>query len=214
MATRDALSRFVHDALAAGRTRDEVRSQLSAAGWSEREVADALRSFAVTAFVPPVPRPVPHVTARDVFLYALLFTALTLTASYLIVLVNGIIDTFLPDPADNRTYSVNRPRERIRWAISMLAVSGPLYVWLTLHTGRRLASDAGEQRSLVRRWLTYLALFVAAIIFLGDISYVIYHFLSGEMALRFLLKALTVATVTAGVFAFYSGSLREAEVDA
>jgi len=71
-----------------------------------------------------------------------------------------------------------------------------------------VARDPGERRSLVRKWLTYLALFLAALSFFGDGAYVIYEFLKGEITMRFILKALTVALVSAAVFAFY---LRNAE---
>lgn len=208
MAAKDALSRFVRDALSAGRSRDEIRAELGAAGWSPREISEALAAYAETAFVPPVPRPVPRFTARDVFVYALLFTALALTAVQLVTLVHAVIDAALPDPAFPDPWR-GRERTRIRWAISILAVSTPLYLWLSLRTGRRIEADRGERPSPVRRWLTYLALFVAALVFLGDISYVIYNFLSGELTLRFLLKAATVALVAGGLFAFYIGDVRE-----
>ncbi len=78
-------------------------------------------------------------------------------------------------------------------------------------TRRQIAEDAGRRRSLVRKWLTYVALFVAALVFFGDAVAVIYSFLQGEATLRFLLKALTVACVAGAVFLAY---LRDAEADA
>ena len=91
----------------------------------------------------------------------------------------------------------------------MLVVATPVFVWMTLYTRRQIAEDAGRRRSLVRKWLTYLALFASALVFFGDAVFVIYNFLNGEATLRFLLKALTVACVTGTVFAFY---LRDVEV--
>ncbi len=143
----------------------------------------ALSAFADVDFTPPVPRPRPQLTARDVFVYALLFTALTFTAVYLINLVHGILDLALPDPAD-RSNAEARAIYRIRWAIATLIVSTPLYVWMTIFTGRQNAKQVGEKRSLVRRWLTYLALFASALTFFGDITYVLERFLDGEFTLR------------------------------
>lgn len=209
MASSDPVTRFVHDALAAGRSRTEIQNALSEAGWAKSDVDKALSAFADVDFTPPVPRPRPQLTARDVFVYALLFTALTFTAVYLINLVHGILDLALPDPAD-RSNAEGRAIYRIRWAIATLIVSTPLYVWMTIFTGRQNAEQVGEKRSLVRRWLTYLALFASALTFFGDITYVLERFLEGEFTLRFLLKALTVGAVSASIFFFY---LRDVEAD-
>jgi hypothetical protein len=209
MASSDPVTRFVHDALAAGRSRTDIQSALSEAGWAKSDVDKALSAFADVDFTPPVPRPRPQLTARDVFVYALLFTALTFTAVYLINLVHGILDLALPDPAD-RSNAEARAIYRIRWAIATLIVSTPLYVWMTIFTGRQNAKQVGEKRSLVRRWLTYLALFASALTFFGDITYVLERFLEGEFTLRFLLKALTVGAVSASIFFFY---LRDVEAD-
>ena len=81
---------------------------------------------------------------------------------------------------------------------------------MTIFTGRQNAKQVGEKRSLVRRWLTYLALFASALTFFGDITYVLERFLEGEFTLRFLLKALTVGAVSASIFFFY---LRDVEAD-
>ena len=209
MGSSDHIARFVHDALAAGRSRAEIRGALGDAGWSNTEIDKALSAFADVEFSPPVPRPRPQLTARDAFVYALLFTALTFTAVNLINLVHAVLDLALPDPADRSNY-VGIAEQRIRWAISFLVVSTPLYVWMTLFTERQAAEQVGEKRSLVRKWLTYLALFVAALAFFGDISYVINRFLDGEMTIRFAFKALTVGFVSAAIFLFY---LRDVEVD-
>ena len=57
MATAAPVSQFVRDALMAGRTRPEIRDALGAAGWSNREIDEALGEFFDSDFMPPVPRP-------------------------------------------------------------------------------------------------------------------------------------------------------------
>ena len=202
MAEKDLVAQFVRDALLAGRSRTEIREALGAAGWSEREVREALSGFADIDFTPPVPRPRPHLTERDVFIYALLYTARAFTAAYLVTLIHSILDLKMPSPTDKAWKSLYATRQ-VRWAIATLAVSAPVFIWMTIYTGRRVHEDASLRRSPVRKWLTYLALFVSALIFLGDASYVIYSFLQGELTLRFALKAATVLVVSGGIFAFY-----------
>lgn len=207
MASSDPVTRFVHDALAAGRSRTDIRNALGEAGWSGNDVDRALAGFADVDFLPPVPQPRPQLTARDAFLYAILFTALAFAAINLVHLLHGVIDLVVPDPADSSSASV-RAQRRIRWAIATLTVATPVYIAMTVFTERREADSARRGKSLVRKWVTYIALFVSALIFFADLTYVIHSFLAGELTNRFLLKALVVGAVAGAVFSFY---LRDVE---
>lgn len=202
MASSDEIARFVRDALGAGRSRAEIRSALDAAGWSEGDVDRALAGYADVDFVPPVPQPRPQLTARDTFLYAILFTALAFTAVNLVHLLHGIIDLVVSDPTD-RNYIASRAHRHIRWAIATLAVATPVYIAMTIFTERREAEASRRGGSLVRKWVTYIALFLSALAFFADLTYVIYNFLAGEITTRFLLKALVVGAVAGTVFSFY-----------
>jgi hypothetical protein len=207
MVAKDPVGQFVRDALIADRSRADIRNALSQAGWSDHEANDALAEFSEVEFTPPIPRPRPQFTARDVFIYAVLFTALAFAATYLINLILAILDLRLPDSADSEWVERSATR-KMRWSIAGLIVSAPVYFWMSLYTSRSIEKDEGHRRSLVRKWLTYIALFVAALTFFGDATYLIYKFLQGEATLRFLLKAATVAIVTLAIFAFY---LRDVE---
>lgn len=202
MAVDDRLIQFVHDALSTGRSREDIQLAMIDAGWSKHEVTEALDSFATTEFTPPVPRPRAHLTARDTFIYLLLFASLAFVASYVVTLIHAIMDLTLPDPSDSE-WTAQVATDTIRWSIATLIVATPLFLWMTHFTRRQMSEDEGQRRSPVRKWLTYLALFVSAMAFLGDSVFVIYSFLTGEATLRFLLKALTVACVSAAIFAFY-----------
>lgn len=193
MAARDPLADFVRDALSAGRDRAAIREALTGAGWTAAEADEALSAWAEAPFSPPIPAPRPHVTAADAFFYAVMFTALGFAAWNIVVLAHGLIDLALP---------AGRPGWRegagaIRWALAVLVVAGPIYLFCL----RRAAGREGRERSAVRKWLIYAALFISAFAFLGDVVAVIYAFLSGDATLRFLLKAAVVAAVSAGVFA-------------
>ena len=209
MASSDPINQFVNEALKVGRTRAEIQSALSGAGWSTREIDDALSAYADTDFSPPVPRPRNQLTARDAFIYLLLFTSLGFAAGFLISLLQAIIDTLMYDIGGDAPEKA----DQIRFAIAVLVVAGPLYIWMTILTRRQIASDAGHKRSLVRKWLTYLSLFVTALFFLGDAIFVVYSFLDGDITLRFTLKALTVALVSGAIFMFYLRDVEEMKRD-
>ena len=202
LAANDSLTQFVRDALSSGRSRQEIRFALVDAGWSEREITASLAAFAATDFTPPVPRPRAQLTARDAFVYLLLFTSMAFVAAYLVSLIHSILDLSLPDPGDGEWVEKNAING-VRWSIATLLVACPVFVWMTHYTSRQISEDAGRRRSLVRKWLTYAALFVAALVFFGDAVVVVYSFLMGEVTLRFILKGLTVACVAGTVFSYY-----------
>lgn len=212
MASKDPVVQFVREALLKGHSRPEIKAALQDAGWSKWEISQGLASFAETDFSPPVPKPHPQLTARDAFVYLVLFTSLGFTAGFLISLISANLNILLPDPSDD-LYRAEQSAEIIRMAISVLVIAAPVYIWMTVYTRRQIAADAGHKRSLVRKWLTYLALFVAAMFFLGDGVMVIYTFLDGEMTMRFILKALTFALISGAIFGFYLRDVEEGAKD-
>jgi hypothetical protein len=204
MAVSKELSRFTRDALAAGKTRDEISTALAASGWSASEVSDALSAWAETPFAPPVPRPQSTVSARDFFIYALMFGVMILGAIYLVVLFHALIDLMLEEGRSYRSST-------IRWAMAVLIVAAPVYLWLTVRERAKLAADPALYRSVIRRWLTYITLLLSSAVLLGDLMAVIYAFLSGDFTLQFLLKALVVAVVAGFIFVYYLGDIRKGE---
>lgn len=203
----DDLSGFVHDALTRDIPRDRVESALIEAGWPREKVERALEEFAdVEGFPLPVPRPRPYLSAREAFLYLLLFTSLFLAAFNLGAILFELIEKALPDPA-GPAYSARS----LRWGVSFVVVSFPLFLYLTVRMERELKSDPAKRASKVRRWLTYLTLFVAAGFLVGDLVALIFQFLEGELTGRFLLKILVVAAIAGTAFTYYLNDLRKEE---
>ena len=66
----------------------------------------------------------------------------------------------------------------------------------------------------MRRWLTYLTLFVAAAVLIGGVTGPVYNLLGGELTVRFLLKALTVGSIAGAAFWYYLSDLRTDEREA
>ncbi|HTM71037.1 MAG TPA: hypothetical protein VL118_09255, partial [Luteimonas sp.] len=75
IATRD-LELFVREALAAGQARPAIEAALAQAGWPAEQVRDALDAYADVPFAVPVPNPRPYLSAREAFLYLVLFATL------------------------------------------------------------------------------------------------------------------------------------------
>ena len=99
MAIPERLVEFVKDALFRALPRPEIEAALLQAGWEREQVDAGLASFAATSFPIPVPRPVPYLSAREAFLYLLLFTTLYLSAYNLGSLAFDFINLSYPDRA-------------------------------------------------------------------------------------------------------------------
>jgi hypothetical protein len=211
MAVSEHLDAFVKQALERGIDRAKTERALVDAGWPPDQVRKALAVYAVGDFPIPVPRPVPSVSARDAFVYAVLFGALILSAYQLGALIFQIIDWALPDPASRSSQpSVGAA---MRWPLASLMVAFPVF----LLTARAVESAVGRDRtrrlSRVRQWLTYLTLFIASCVLVGNVTTLLYYFLGGELTLRFLLKVLTVAMIAGGVFLYYFADVQAADAE-
>lgn len=206
MASSDHLAQFVAEALRQGRTRPEISEALRGAGWAAPEVAEALGAWAEGGFTPPVPRPRPYVSAREAFLYGLMFCALAATAWHVTRLGFELIDLWVPDPAEVR---VGGQSGGIRWSVATLVVVMPLFLFLTARTARAARANEGLRRSAVRKWVGYITLFLSALALLGDLIAVIYAFLSGDLTMRFLAKAVLVAVTSGLIFLYFRGELAE-----
>lgn len=206
MRPSDELAGFVREALVAGRDRSEIGAALTEAGWADNEVHDALGAWAEGGFTPPVPRPRPYLSAREAFTYGLVFAALAMTTFFLVVLGHEIIELLLPDGAEAKG-AVDYGD--IRWAVSVLVVFAPTFLWLNARVHREARADPGKLRSGVRKWIGYVTLFLAVLALLGDLLAAIYAFLSGDLTLTFALKALVVAAVAGAVFAYYRAEMAE-----
>jgi hypothetical protein len=212
MAINQELAGFLKEGLERGLARSELEEILLETGWPPDQVQGALATYADVAFPIPVPRPKPYLSAREAFIYLVLFSALYMSAFSLGGLLFQLVDRAFPDPAMDPTFALEASREAIRWSISLLIVTFPVFVFVSWKNDRALAADPTRRLSEVRRWLTYLTLFVAASILVGDVATVVYNILSGEITTRFLLKVLIVGGIAGAVFGYLSGDLRNEEV--
>ena len=203
------LELFVRDALLKGATRDSIEAALIAAGWTPEQTHDALNAYSEVEFLVPVPKPRPYLSAREAFLYLLLFATLYLSAYHLGSLLFDFInllfpDAINPDNARNLTQSM-------RWSVASLVIAFPVFLFVARHLGNDLARNPVKRLSAVRRWLTYLTLFVAAAVLIGDLITLVYSLLGGELSVRFVLKVVVVGLIAGTIFGYYLRDLRREE---
>lgn len=211
MAADDELIGFVREALARGAGRAEIEAVLLRAGWDRSDAAAALGAFADEPFAVPVPRPRVSLSPRETFLYLVLFSTLYLSAINFGSLVFDLINRAFPDPALDPAYGYRAAGDSLRWSIATLIVAFPVFLYVTHLTGRDATRDPRKRQSHVRRWLTYLTLFIGASVLIGDVIMLVFNALGGELTPRFVLKVATVGLIAGLVFGYYLRDLRREE---
>lgn len=204
------LEAFVKEALPHS-SKEEIEKVLIEAGWTSEQATGALKVFSDVKFPIPVPRPRPSLSAREAFLYLVMFSTLYLSAYHLGNLFFLFIDKAFPDPAILLTRL--RLMDRMRWAISSLIIAFPIFLLVSKYIRKQLSQDPIKRLSPVRRWLTYLTLFIAAGALIGDLTTLIYNVLGGDLTVRFLLKIVVVAVIAGTIFSYYLWDLRREEIE-
>lgn len=206
------LDSFVREALLRGQSRAAIGEALAAAGWSQEQTRGVLDGYAEVDFPVPVPKPRASMSAREAFQYLVLFATLYFSAFHLGSLLFDLINRVLPDPAFAARYL--DPDDSMRFSVAALIIAFPVFLWMAHSISRDIARNPIKRLSPVRRWLTYLTLFVAACILIGDLTALLYSVLGGEATLRFFFKAIVVALISGAVLLYYLHDLRREEVTA
>lgn len=204
---------FVRDALARGETRTSIATALASAGWPPEQVQAALGAWAEVPFAVPVPKPRPYLSPREAFLYLVLFATLYLSAWHLGSLLFDLINAAIPDPADQR-FQAGMRDDSMRFSVASLVIAFPIYLFVARLLSRDLARNPVKRLSAVRRWLTYLTLFLAVTVLVCDLIALVHSLLGGDLTLRFVLKVLVVGAIAGAIFGFYLADLRREEHEA
>jgi len=204
------LDTFVREALMRGQSRQAIEQALAAAGWTEAQTRDVLSAYADVDFPVPVPRPRASLSAREAFLYLVLFASLYYAAFHVGSLLFDLINFAFPDAAAGRGYFDSS----MRWSTASVIIAFPVFALLARHLARETERQPIKRLSPVRRWLTYLTLFLAAVALICDVTTLVYNLLGGELSMRFVLKVLVVGVIAGGVFGYYLWDLRREEVEA
>lgn len=209
MALSTDLIAFVKEGLQRGLPRADIQDALLKAGWPPDQVRLALSGFADVEFPIPVPRPPSAVSSRETFMYVVMFTTLIVSAYSFGNLLFELIERAFPDPAQRDFRGPTL--QAIRWSLASVIVAFPVFLYVAWLIERAVRQQPVKRASRVRTQLTYVTLFIAACVLIGDIITVVYNFLGGELSARFALKVITVAVIAGSVFGYYLRDLRAGE---
>jgi hypothetical protein len=147
----------------------------------------------------------PKTSAKDFFLNLGAIVALYTTIISLINLLFTVINRAFP--RINDYYGFSSPS--ISLPVATLIIFFPIYALLMWVLERGYVAEPEKRGLSVRRWLTYITLFVAGLTLAGDLVTVLYFFLDGqELTVGFLLKVLSVFILAGMVFWYYISDVR------
>jgi hypothetical protein len=149
---------------------------------------------------------IPKVTPKDFFMWLGAMVALYFSVGSFIALTFEYIERLVGDAA---IIGYDPYSGGIQFAIASLIVIFPVYITLTRMLNQDIRTNPLKKELWVRRWLIFLAVFVAGIAMLVDLIVLINTFLSGEeITAAFLLKIVMVLVVAAGVFYYYLSDIQ------
>jgi len=145
-------------------------------------------------------------TAKDFFIYLGVLIGLYASTISLINLLFSLINKWLPDI---NTFSYDSYTYSIRFAIAVLVIFFPAFMYLSRISTQAIVLTPEKKEMWVRRWFSFLTLFIAGLTIAIDLSTLVYRFVGGEdLTLRFVLKVLVVLIIAVVIFRYYLAELR------
>lgn len=143
-------------------------------------------------------------TPKDFFLHLAATVALYAAVGSLINLSFSVINYFNPDTLAGYFYSGS-----VALPISMLIVLVPVLYLIEWFIARDIRETPKKKEMWIRRWRTYLTLFLAGILMIGDLITLLNVYLSGEISSRFVYKVIVIILVAGVVGKYYFFDLYE-----
>ncbi|PIR52193.1 hypothetical protein COU77_01585 [Candidatus Peregrinibacteria bacterium CG10_big_fil_rev_8_21_14_0_10_49_16] len=175
-------------------------------GWKEKDIVEALSSESLDM---PIPVPPDKGGAREAFLHLLTFATLYAVLISLTYLYFRFINKLFPDPELERHLLIENFSD-VRRSLAVLIITFPLFLWMSRLLLLDMKKHPEKIWSGIRRWLTYLTLFITALALIGDAVTLLFFLLEGDLSMRFILKVLTVLILAGVTFTYYFLALKAA----
>lgn len=194
---------FIREALSKGVSKPDISTALKQEGWSDDEIKAGLGLFGDKPISGiPVPRRKTYSSAKEGFLYFLMFVTLYISAFHFGSLIFDFINRAFPDQLQRYSDLAS-----MRFSVASLIVAFPIFLWITISIRKSLARDPSKQASKVRKWLIYFTLLIAATTIICDLIALFVILLGGELSIRFALKIATILFIAGLIFAYYRWDL-------
>ncbi|MES3004723.1 MAG: DUF5671 domain-containing protein [Patescibacteria group bacterium] len=106
-------------------------------------------------------------------------------------------------------YSYYNASQSISWPVAALIVVFPIFVYLMWILEKTYRHSLEARNTGIHKLLTYVTLFIAGLVVVGNLVTVLYYFLDGQdITTGFLLKVLALFVVSVSLFTYYLSDIR------
>ena len=207
-----AIQEFLDAAKRQGASDESLVALLRGRGWPEDDVYRALADHFENQSGVRVPAYKRSGSAKDAFLYLLSFSMLATWTIGLGSVMFTLIDRWIRDPLSPANDYYAGGYYQIAGSLACIIVAFPIYLLTMRVILREVGLHPEKLESPVRKWLTYIALLIAAGVVVGDLITFLTYFLRGELTARFVAKTSVGLVLAGGVFWYYLGSLQKGAV--
>jgi len=148
---------------------------------------------------------------KEAFLQVLSMTTLYLSVINVLQIVWQALNKWLPDALEMEYGYSSFSNGVIQFAIASFIVGFPVFLLTTISLKKMYQVYRESAASKLRRYLTYITLFVGSMILIGDVIAIVTTYLQGELTIRFLLKALSILLVVGGAWWYYYTEIKKVE---
>lgn len=198
----------------------DMKRDLRASGWLDRDIDEAIRSNPLIK--PPAPpkgylgissegglAAISSPTMWDAFEHILMFISLYVLAIAFALTLHLFVDRFVPGVPEMYRQPGNADVGMLRGYLAALIVSFPLFAFFFLRITGRTLKNPLIRAIPARKFLIYATLVVAFVIVTGNIINIIYNFLNGNVNLNFFMHFIVTSIVSGSVFAYYLQQVKE-----
>ncbi len=148
--------------------------------------------------------------AFHLFLYLVSFLSLGFVVAGIITVYFQVVNKFVSEPAEfsDVISSGLLDQGAVKFGISSLLVASIVYYLVLRLIDSKLRNGEIAPDSTVRKFITYLALFVFSAMAIGSLVALLFNFLDGELTAKFFLKILVFFIVSIFFFSFYFWEIR------
>lgn len=175
-------------------------------GWPEEEVHRALADHYETHSGDLIPIYKRSGSAKDAFLYLVSFATLATWTFGVGSVMFELINRWIKEPNQPNYYG---GFYQMANSLAAIIVAFPVYLLAMRYIVREVKQHPEKLESGIRKWLTYIALFITAGLAVADLITFLTAVLQGELTANFSAKAAVVLVITGGIFWYYLGALQQ-----
>lgn len=147
-------------------------------------------------------------SAMHFFMYMVSFFSLMLFSTGVGTIIFQIINKNISDNL-RYDYAGYFAKTAVKYGIATILIAMPIYFVLMYFINKKIFQGEINIHSKVRKWLTYIILFIASAIIIGDLIALVFYMLDGDLTTRFILKVVTVIVIAGFIFGYYLWDMKK-----